>query len=186
MKRSAVLLSIVCIAVLACSSEQPAATGTTDTRESIATLYVGVPELKVHAKPQDGAPVVGTYQSGESVSVLAEQGEWAEIRTGDTSGWVRRAELATAEQKQASDAVPTPKFEKMPMPVTAPTAKGEIYFEADVNTDGEVVAVKVLHNTTGTESLAAQNGAALRAAKFYPIVVDGERKPFKYYHRVSY
>ena len=72
------------------------------------------------------------------------------------------------------------------MPVSAPAAKGEIYIEADVNTDGDVVATRIITNTTGSEALAAQNAAALRQAKFYPIVQSGERKPFKYYHRVSY
>ena len=36
------------------------------------------------------------------------------------------------------------------------------------------------------QTLAAQNANALRSSKFYPIVVKGERKPFKYYHKVTY
>jgi hypothetical protein len=28
--------------------------------------------------------------------------------------------------------------------------------------------------------------SALRHAKFYPIVIKGERQTFKYYHRVTY
>jgi len=55
-----------------------------------------------------------------------------------------------------------------------------------VNTDGDVVSVKVIDNTTGNPGLAAQNAASLQAAKFYPIVKNSERKPFKYYHRVTY
>ena len=31
----------------------------------------------------DAAPVIATYQSGERVSVLAEQGEWVEVRIGE-------------------------------------------------------------------------------------------------------
>jgi hypothetical protein len=72
------------------------------------------------------------------------------------------------------------------MPVSAPSAHGEIYLEADVNSDGEVLSVKTLSNTTGSEALVSQNAAALRSSKFYPIVQKGERKPFKYYHKVTY
>lgn len=38
----------------------------------------------------------------------------------------------------------------------------------------------------GQEDLAARNAAALERAKFYPIVVKGERKPFVYDYRVDY
>jgi hypothetical protein len=81
---------------------------------------------------------------------------------------------------------PQPKFRVMPLPVSAPSARGEIYLEADVNTEGEVVTVRTITNTTGSEALVAQNTAALRAARFHPIVQKGERVKFKYYHRVTY
>ena len=74
----------------------------------------------------------------------------------------------------------------MPMPVSAPSARGDIYIEADVNTDGEVTAVRMITNTTGSTALGQQNMDALRRAKFFPIVVKGERQRFKYYHRVTY
>jgi outer membrane biosynthesis protein TonB len=74
----------------------------------------------------------------------------------------------------------------MPMPVSAPASHGEIYIEADVNSDGDVVGTRIITNTTGSPALAIQNEVALRSAKFHPIVIKGERKPFKYYHRVTY
>jgi TonB family protein len=74
----------------------------------------------------------------------------------------------------------------MPMSVSAPGAHGEIYLEADVNSDGEVTAVRTLVNTTGSAALEAQNASALRSAKFFPIVRNNERTKFKYYHRVTY
>ena len=99
---------------------------------------------------------------------------------------VRAAELTSAEAIQESEANPQPKFRIMPMPVSAPSARGEIYLEADVNSDGEVVAIRTIQNTTGSPVLEAQNISALRAARFYPIVRDNQRTKFKYYHRVTY
>lgn len=177
----AALLLLVC----ACS-RQEAVTVTTDTREPLGVWYVGAPELQIRAKPADDAPVVTTYQNGEAVSVLVRQGDWVEVRTAMGSGWARFADLATAAQAKAEEDNPQPKFRRPAMPVAAPGARGEIYIEADVNTDGEVTSTRLITDTTKNPNLVAQNIAALQNAKFYPIVIKGERKPFKYYHRVTY
>lgn len=174
------------LVVAACAQPETVNTDTMDTREPIAVRYVGAPELAVRAEANDQAEVLETYQNGEALSVLSEKGEWVEVRSGVRSGWVRAAELTTGEGKDAAEANPEPKFRVMPLPVSAPSARGEIYLEADVNSDGEVISVRTITNTTGSAALAIQNTNALQNAKFYPIVQKGERKPFKYYHRVTY
>ena len=157
-----------------------------DTREPIGVWYVGAPELEVRASAANDAPVVTKYLSGESVSVLARNGEWAEVRTAMGSGWVHFSDLATAEQAKKEEDNPTPRFRKAPNPVTAPSARGEIFIEADVTNDGDVASARLIVNTTGNADLAQKNVAALQQAKFYPIVIKGERKPFKYDYRVTY
>lgn len=178
--------ALLLLFAFACSSEQPVATGTVDSREPIGVWYVGAPELPVREQPDEKSAVLATYQNGEAISVLADKGEWVEVRSGDGSGWAKKADLTTAASKAESEENPVPKFQVMPMPVTAPSAHGEIYFEADVNTDGDVVSVKILENTTGSDALANQNADSLRSAKFHPIIIRNERKPFKYYHKVTY
>ncbi len=180
-------LALLALLAAACKQET-VVTDTTpmDTREPVAIRYVGAPELAVREQPSESAPVMVTYQNGEGVSVLAEKGEWVEVRTGDRAGWARAAELTTAEGKQEAEDNPQPKFRVLPMPVSAPSARGEIYLEADVNSDGDVVAVRTLVNTTGSPALEAQNTQALKAASFYPIVQKNQRVKFKYYHRVTY
>lgn len=181
-------MALAALLLAACSREAPVATDTTpmDTREPVAVRYVGAPELAVREQANDAAPVIATYQNGEAISVLVDKGEWVEVRTGDRAGWARASELTTAEGKQQAEDNPEPKFRVIPVPVSAPSARGEIYIEADVNSDGEVTAVRVLENSTGSEALAAQNVASLQRARFFPIVQKGERKKFKYYHRVTY
>ena len=184
MKRIAVLLLLLA----ACRGEEtrPFLDEQTDTREPIATYYVTGPELPLRQKPDPASTVITTFQNGEKVSVLAQQGEWAEVRTGDRSGWALMADLGTAKAAQEEAETPTARFVKSPSPVTNMTAKGEIYIEADVNTDGDVVNTRIIQNTTGSPGLAMQNEAALRQAKFYPILKNGSRQVFKYYHRVTY
>jgi outer membrane biosynthesis protein TonB len=183
MHRTAFLLSF---ALLACGRSEPVVTETVDTRAPVAVMYVGAPEVNVREQPNDTAAVVATYQNGEALSILVDKGDWVEVRTGDRAGWAKKEDLTSAEGKAAAEADPQPKFRVVPMPVSAPSSHGEIYIEADVNSDGEVTSVHILENTTGSVALAEQNASALRSAKFYPIVQKGERKKFKYYHRVSY
>ena len=180
-------LALLVLLAAACKQETPV-TDTTpvDTREAIAIRYVGAPELQVREQPNDSAPVLVTYQNGESISVLADKGEWVEVRSGDGSGWARAAELTDAAGRQQAEDNPQPKFRVMPMPVSAPSARGEIYLEADVNSDGDVVTVRTISNTTGSAALEAQNTNALKSAKFYPIMQNNQRVKFKYYHRVTY
>ncbi|HEV7921794.1 MAG TPA: SH3 domain-containing protein [Thermoanaerobaculia bacterium] len=178
-------LAFLLLAAVACTRE-PVVTETMDTRQPIGVWYVGAPELEVRGKAADDAPVVTKYLSGESVSVLARNGEWAEVRTAMGSGWVHFADLTTAETAKKEEDSPTPRFRKAPNPVTAPSARGEIFIEADVNTDGEITNARILVNTTGNPDLAQKNVGALQQAKFYPIVIKGERKRFKYDYRVTY
>ena len=180
-KRIALVLLLV-----ACAKETPVVTETVDTREPINIRYVGAPELPVRTRPAETAEVIATYQNGEAIPVLAEKGEWVEVRTGDHAGWALAASLTNAAGKKEQEDSLEPKFRVMPLPVTAPGAHGEVYIEANVNSDGDVTDVRIITNTTGSATLADQNASALRSAKFYPIIKNNSRMPFKYYHHVSY
>jgi uncharacterized protein YgiM (DUF1202 family) len=153
----------------------------------VEIAYVGAPELNVHAKADDASPVVTKFLNGESVSVLSKKGDWVEVRTTGGSGWAHAADLATAAEstKAESDNV-KPRFRVAPAPVTQPGARGEIDLVATVNSDGEVIDVKVERNTTGSRSLESMNVAALHRARFIPIVRHGKRTPFLYDYHVGY
>ena len=180
-------LAVILLLTLAACQNEPAVTGTVDERVPVGVMYVGAPGgLSVREQPNDAAPVIATYQNGEQISILVDKGEWVEVRTGDRAGWAKKSELTTAAGKAEQETNLQPKFRVMPLPVSAPSAHGEIYIEADVNTDGDVVHTRLITNTTGSVALAAQNEQALRSAKFYPIIVKNERQPFKYYHKVTY
>jgi hypothetical protein len=170
---------------LACKNE-PAVVDTADTREPIEIRYVSSPTVDVHARADDKSPVLASYQTGESIPVLSRKGEWTEVRTGERAGWVHSPDLTDAAGKQAQEENPQPRFRVMPVPVSAPSAHGEIYIEADVNSDGDVIGTTLIVNSTGSDVLAQQNSDALKSAKFYPILIHGKRQKFKYYHKVTY
>ena len=179
-----VTLILVLVFAAACAQEESLVT--TDTREPIDFAYVTGMELKVHTKPDDNSPVIATYQSGEGISILEKRGDWIQLRVGEKAGWARSAGLGSAAAAKMQSENPTARFREPAPTVPSVSARGDIYLEADVNVNGEVFAVRVLSNSTGNDELARQNAEALKKAKFFPIVQKGTRKPFKYYHRVSY
>jgi TonB family protein len=185
-------LLFAALLLAACAkSEAPPSDAAADAREPIATEYVRGASLPIHAKPDDASPVVTTYQASEAVSILSKKGEWAEVRTAFGSGWVHAAELASGNEMAApttsggGDST-APRFILPPEPVAQPGASGEMVLEADVSSNGDVFAVRITQNTTGSEGLAQRNLDALRKAKFAPIIKHGQRMPFTYEHRVHY
>lgn len=160
-------------------------------REPIAIRYVAADELPIHRDRDAASPVLSTFQTGAPVSILADEGEWSEVRiTFDSSGWVRRDQLSDTppgDIAASGGGSSTPRFRVPPAQVFSPgRVSGEIVLEADVNTDGEVTGVRAIANTTGRADLEAKNVEELRKAKFYPLVIGGARKTFIYEHRISY
>jgi hypothetical protein len=158
-----------------------------ENRPAIAIEYVGVPKMAAYRQPAVDAEQIGVYQISEAISILGRRGDWCEIRTYSGTGWVKAGDLITAAQKAAVEKIDTPRFFVQPELIEAGgRARGEIVFHAKVNTDGEVINVDTVQNTTGNIKLAEANADALRKARFFPMVDKGQRKTFVYEHKVYY
>lgn len=179
-------LFLLSIAVATACSETPNSATQVPERETIAIRYVAVPRLELRREPDPGSDVVTTYRLGEPVSILAFEGEWAEIHLGlELSAWAHTDELSEAREMATSRTEPT--FIVPPSPVFSPgTIHGKILLEATINTEGEVTEVRTIRNTTGSKQLEQANIEALRAVKFHPLIEGGTAKPFIYEHRISY
>ena len=185
MKRSFALLLILAAAT-ACTKAVPKVATEPPPRHAIEIQYVAVPTINVYAQPRADAPVVTQYGINETVSILKRQGEWVELRTVDGSGWARASELMTADQAKAIADNPVPRFLTAPVQVPDARARGEITFNAKVNTDGEIVEVNIAKNTTRNNALAVANANALMEARFYPMIQKGQRMTFTYEYKVEY
>ena len=181
MRTLALLPSAFCLLMCVQRTEHPEPPA----REAIGVEYVQAEKLPVHTTTSDSSPVIATYASGETVSVLSRKETWVEVRTTDGSGWAHASDLAENAKQVEADNL-SPRFRRAPMPVSQPGAHGDIILEADVNSDGDVTAVRILSNSTGSQSLADNNVEALRQAHFLPIVQKGRRRNFIYEHRVHY
>ncbi|HVT03789.1 MAG TPA: energy transducer TonB [Thermoanaerobaculia bacterium] len=150
-------------------------------------LYVGGEGLPIHAQPNEKSELLSTYKHNEAVSVLSKGKEWSEISiTIDHSGWAKSELLSDVKEESVSDPS-TPRFRVPPTQVYNQSgAHGEIALEASVNTDGDVIDVKTLANTTGSAALEAGNRAEIQKAKFFPMFLKGRGRPFLYEYRVTY
>ena len=180
---------LIAIAAFGCTQKPaPVASDTVSTdpseRMAIAVEYVAVPTATVYARPADGAEQNGSYGLTEAVSILEKKGEWVLVRTYDGTGWMKQADLVDGAAATKMDTA-TPHFYVAPKPVSY-GGRGELAFQARVNTDGVVVEVKTLRNTTGSTAIADLNAMALQEAKFYPVIDKGARKTFVYEHHVYY
>ena len=184
MKIKISVLALLMLVACGTKRQVPAASAETP-RVAIAIQYVGVPHMDIHTQPNDAAPVITSYGYTETVSVLARQGDWAEVRTVDGSGWSHANELIGAAAAAAIK-TETPKFMIPPLPIPNNGRRGELGFEAKVNTDGVVFEVKTVKNTTGSEPLAVANAEALQNARFYPLIQNRTHVAFTYQHHVYY
>lgn len=184
------IAALILLALFGCTqkpvpvaSESPASTDPAE-RLAIAIEYVAVPKANVYARPAADAPVIDSYGLTEAVSILEKKGEWSLVRTYDGSGWVKSAELVDGATAEKMDTV-TPRFFVQPRQIPF-RARGELWYQAKVNTDGDIVEVITVKNTTGSKALEDANAEALREAKFYPMIDQGQHKTFIYEHRVYY
>lgn len=185
MKRTFALL-VITAAFLACTKSAPVVVVQPPAKKAIDIAYVAVPFLKVFDAPRADATQITQYGINETVSILTKRGEWSEIRTVDGTGWVLTSELMDAAKAKAIADDPTPRFLVAAVAVPDARARGEIDLVAKVNTDGEVIEVKMGKNTTNNNALAVANANALLQARFYPMVQKGQRMTFFYEHKVFY
>lgn len=183
MQKAIVVLALF---LTACGTRPAAVVPADGVRPAIDIRYVGVPSMNIYTEPNNAAPVVTTYGYTETVSILARRGEWVEVRTVDGSGWAHTAELIGSAQVEQILKDPSPRFLTAPVSIPQPRARGEIVIQAKVNTDGDVIDVRTVRNTTGSPELASAIAASLQQAKFYPMVQKGQRMWFTYDYAVLY
>jgi len=185
MKSRIVVLAL--LTLISCRTKQhPETAPIVGAREAIAIAYVGVPSMNIYAHPGGAGEPVTSYGYTETVSILSRNGDWVEVRTVDGSGWSRANELIDAPTVEKILKDPNPRFATTPAAVAHPGTRGEIVLEAKVNTDGEVIEVKTVSNTTGSMPLEAANAGALKQARFFPMVQNHQRVTFYYQHHVFY
>jgi uncharacterized protein YgiM (DUF1202 family) len=173
------------LVVISCAGGEQPVVDRPEFRDAIAIRYVVPADLEVRLEPRLDSPVVATFATGESVSVLEDRNGWSEVRLVGQTGWVETVHIVDSREGFVS----TPeqvRFRTAPVKVPDQISRGELVYEASVNSEGIVTSVRTVKNTTGSASLEMRNRQSLLNARFFPMVIDGRATDFKYEYRVIY
>ena len=151
-------------------------------------VYVRVTgsKLNVREAPATTARVLARSPRGTRLIKRGEEGDWLEVELADgTRGWVHRG-YVSAEPVCAPDS-------SEPVIISEPVVgffegarHGRVVIEATVSKSGDVVAVEVKENTTGSPEQEAVAVEELRRLRFAPFVRDCRPVPFIYTYSRSF
>jgi len=169
--------------------EQPPAAPVEE--KAIARVRVTATVLNVRKDASLSSEVIAHAKKGDRLDLLSFGDEWDRIRLADgTIGYVsvlhviregsRARKGCPADAEFSFAKTPTPSFSD------SPTAHGIVTVDATVNPKGDVIATKVVTNTTGDESLGALAEREIRQAKFVAPIRNCVPKTFIFTYKRSF
>jgi uncharacterized protein YgiM (DUF1202 family) len=162
------------------------------------TVRVTSATVNVRRDPSTAGEVVAQVKKGERLALLANRGEWSNVRLADgTTGWVSSKLVSSdapsstaASSRRRGGCPPDADFHFIQAPLPAfsdnATAHGIVTVEVNVDTRGIVTATRVTSNTTGDPALATLAEREIRNAKFAPPVKGCVAKAFIYTYKRSF
>ncbi len=157
------------------------------TRETIAVKFAAT-NIEVRETPNDTAPVTTKRRISEPISIVSEKDGWSEVKLSiDHFGWVRTTELV-ADKHEAGSTKDNIRFRIPPEEIKQRGRRGSvILLKVGVNGYGDVTDVRMWKNTTGKPEMTELHTAAVRKAKFYPMMDEGgTTMPFIYEYKIQY
>jgi uncharacterized protein YgiM (DUF1202 family) len=143
-------------------------------------------KLNVREAPQSSARTVAKLARGARVARIGERGDWVQVSLSDgTAGWVS-ARYVSAETPCQPDTVEPEVATAPPVGFASDSQHGRVVLEATVSRTGEVAAVTVKENTTGSAELAKGAGDELRQMRFKPFIRGCKAVPFIYVFTRNY
>jgi hypothetical protein len=156
--------------------------------EAAPKQYVRVTgsKLNLRESPRTSARSVGKLARGTRVEKRGEDGEWLQVVLPDgTTGWVN-ARYVTAEMPCPADSVEPEVLSSPPVAFASDGGHGRVVLEATVSRSGDVAAVAVKENTTGSADLAKVASDELHQVKFKPFIRGCKAVPFIYVFTRNY
>jgi uncharacterized protein YgiM (DUF1202 family) len=142
--------------------------------------------LNVREAPTTSARTVTKVARGARLAKRGEQGEWLEVELADGSrGWVH-GKYVSAEPECPADTVEPVILSEPVVGFVEGTRHGRIELEGTVSKSGEVVAVKVQVNSTGSPELEVLATDELLRMRFAPFVRNCRPVPFIYVYARSF
>jgi TonB family protein len=136
--------------------------------------------VNVRETPSTQAATVAKAAKGTRLTSFEEKDGWVRVKLADTrTGWIRKDLLKKDEGclPDRKEALVEPPMLRMS---DAPGPKGKVVVEADIDESGNVKAVRVVTNETGSPERAESVMAEVRTVKFRPPVRKCKVSGFTY------
>ncbi len=192
--RRAVLIGLL---VVAACAQPPAPKPSPETPVSkpaeekiVGSVRVTASTLNVREEPKSNATVIKQVKRGDLLSLIATDGGWSRVKlaTGEV-GWVFSQYLSSGKPRSRRGCPPDSDFGFVKAPLAAFSEGGPhglVVVDATVNTAGDVIATKVISNTTGEEAIGKMAEREIRAAKFIPPYRDCVPKTFIFTYKRTF
>ena len=96
-----ILLAVIFFTLVGLIILKPVGGGGSSAPAEAETLIVLPLRIRIRTEPTARAPVVATATSGETVSLLEDQGAWVRVQTTDKlTGWAERANLERKSERE--------------------------------------------------------------------------------------
>lgn len=156
----------------------------------IGTVRVTASALNVRREASLDAEVIVQVKKGDALSVLADGDSWMKVRlaSGET-GWVAERFVSSAKAKRTGKCPVDSDYAFVDTPMLAFSdsgAHGVVIVDATVNVRGDVVATKLVSNSTRDEALAFLAEREIRAAKFSPPIRNCAPRAFIFTYRRNF
>jgi hypothetical protein len=174
-------LAVACLMVNGCASAPPVTLPSPE-REAVVPeavppeppppVYVRVTgsRLNVREAPTTSAKTVAKVARGTRLAKRGEQGDWLEVELVDGSrGWVHGKYVSTEPECPADTVEPVLLSEPV-VGFVEGARHGRIVLQGTVSKTGDVGAVEVKENSTGSPELAALATDELLRMRFAPFV----------------
>jgi hypothetical protein len=161
----------------------------------IGTVRVTASALNVRREASTDADVVMQVKKGEALSVLADGDSWLKVRLANGEvGWVAERFVTSGEVKKKRPPKKTGcpadsdyAFLDTPMLAFSDSgAHGVVIVDATVNARGNVIATKIVSNSTRDEALAFLAEREIRASKFSPPIRNCAPRAFIFTYRRTF
>ena len=144
------------------------------------SLVVTARTANVREDASTKAGTVAKLKKGDRLTAVEEKGDWWRVKLKDTrAGWIRKDLV-----KKDDGCLPDRKEVLLEPPMLrmsdAPGPKGKVVVEADIDESGNVKAVRVVTNETGSPERAEAVRAEVQTVKFRPPVRQCKVSGFTY------
>jgi outer membrane biosynthesis protein TonB len=153
-----------------------------DTTSAGAVYLVAAKTANLRKSPATSSATLGRLKKGDRITSLEEKNGWLRVKAANEQiGWVRR------DLVRKDDGCMADRRELLLLPpmlhmseAGAPGARGKVVVEADIDDKGDVKAVRVVKNETGSPERAELAKSEVLGVKFQPPVRKCRATGFTY------